>query len=423
MFSPFLTDFIGSTGNELLDWAIEFILFALIVFGAVRLAARLLRKRAPKQATLVEWESPPIAGDVTLDRAAAHDTTPAADTAAADDTMEDDATNIGSLMLALRNQAVEIRSKHATLVSGLSLDFELLSDRLATIGSQVSSAVESARKSEVSVAQLSMANDDYKKRLADAEHELDFVRPEMIRLEDELRTVRKELAETERRMIALEAENASARKANGELVDKLTSSDAARQRATEERAATGQKLKERDFSIQSLMHENAGLKSELASAVSNLEMAEREAKSMAEKYVAEQQASSRANEAAMSLQLQLDQLRKDNIVQADQFEGRKAVVSETLAIREKQLNDSENKRVALEARVDFFGRMNQRLREEARRNLEHISSLEGTNRKLLDSLSRYSSNDRADNIEPMQPAATPRAVPRLIAPPETSSVG
>jgi hypothetical protein len=66
--------------------------------------------------------------------------------------------------------------------------------------------------------------------------------------------------------------------------------------------------------------------------------------------------------------------------------------------------------------------MNQRLREEARRNLEHISSLEGTNRKLLDSLSRYSSNDRADNIEPMQPAATPRAV-RLIAPPETSSVG
>jgi hypothetical protein len=67
MFSLFLTDFIGSTGNELLDWAIEFILFALIVFGAVRLAARLLRKRAPKQATLVEWESPPIAGDVTLD--------------------------------------------------------------------------------------------------------------------------------------------------------------------------------------------------------------------------------------------------------------------------------------------------------------------------------------------------------------------
>ena len=224
-------------------FAIEFILFALIVFGAVRLTTRLLRKPAPKHAALIEQESPAIAEGVTLDTVAADDT------AAAADTTEDEATNIGSLMLALRNQAVEIRSKHATLVSGLSLDFELLSDRLATIGSQVSSAVESARKSEVSVAQLSAANDDYKKRLADAEHELDFVRPEMIRLEDELRTARKEFAETERRMIALEAENASARKANSELVDKLTSSDAARQRATEERAAIGQKQKERDFAI------------------------------------------------------------------------------------------------------------------------------------------------------------------------------
>jgi chromosome segregation ATPase len=309
------------------------------------------------------------------------------------------------------------------LVSGLSLDFELLSNRLATMGSQVSSAVESARKSKASVAQLSVANDDYKRKLADAEHELEFVRPEMLRMQDELRTARKEFAEKERRAIALEAENTSAQKTHGELLDKLTSSDAARQRAIEERAAIGQKLNERDFSIQSLMHENAGLKSELASVVSNLEMAEREAKSMAEKYVAEQQASSRANEAAISWQLQLEQLRKDNIAQADQFEGRKAVVAESLAIKEKQLTDSENKRIALEARVEFFGRMNQRLREEARRNLEHISSLEGTNRKLLDSLSRYSAVDRPDNIETIQSAPAPRAVPRLIAPPETSSVG
>ena len=106
------------------------------------------------------------------------------------------------------------------------------------------------------------------------------------------------------------------------------------------------------------MHENAGLKSELASLVSNLEIAEREAKSMGEKYAAEQQASSRANEAAVSMQLQLEQLRNNNIVQIDQFEGRKAVVAETLAIKEKQLNDFENKRVALEARVEFFSRMN-----------------------------------------------------------------
>jgi len=412
MFTPALTEFIGSTGNVLLDFAIQFILFALIVVGAMRLIGRLRQNHVPEQAAAItEQESVAAVDDTPVDGAAVEGAT------------GDDGTNIGSLLLALRDQAVEIRSKHATLVSGLSLDFELLSNRLATMGSQVSSAVESARKSEASVAQLSVANDDYKRKLADAEHELEFVRPEMLRMQDELRTARKEFAEKERRAIALEAENTSAQKTHGELLDKLTSSDAARQRAIEERAAIGQKLNERDFSIQSLMHENAGLKSELASVVSNLEMAEREAKSMAEKYVAEQQASSRANEAAISWQLQLEQLRKDNIAQADQFEGRKAVVAESLAIKEKQLTDSENKRIALEARVEFFGRMNQRLREEARRNLEHISSLEGTNRKLLDSLSRYSAVDRPDNIETIQSAPAPRAVPRLIAPPETSSVG
>ena len=407
MFTPALTEFIGSTGNVLLDLAIQFILFALIVVGVMRLIGRLRQKPAPMQAALPEREI-----------VAALDDAPA-DGAVVDEATGDDGTNIGSLLLALRDQAVEIRGKHATLVSGLASDFELLSNCLATMGSQVSGAVESARKSEASVTQLTVANDDFKRKLADAEHELEFVRPEMLRLQDELRTARKEFVEKERRAVALEAENTSAQK----LLDKLTSPDAARQRAIEEKAAIGQKLNERDFSIQSLMHENAGLKSELASLVSNLEIAEREAKSMGEKYAAEQQASSRANAAAVSMQLQLEQLRNNNIVQIDQFEGRKAVVAETLAIKEKQLNNSENKRVALEARVEFFSRMNQRLREEAMRNLEHISSLEGTNRKLLNSLSRYSTSDRPDKIETMQSAPAPRAVPRLIAPPETSSVG
>jgi chromosome segregation ATPase len=331
----------------------------------------------------------------------------------------EDGTNIGSLMLALRDQAVQIRSKHATLASGLSLDFELMSDRLATVWSQVNSAVETARKNETTVTQLTMLNEDYERRCSDAEHELEFLRPELAKLDTELRAVRKEFSDVERRAVALEAENTTGQKTHNELFDKLTSSDASRQRAIEERAAIVQKLNERDFTIQSLMHENAGLKSELASIFSNLEMAEREAKSLAERYSAEHEASSRANEATISLQLQLEQIRKEGVAQSEQFEGRKAVMTEALAIKDKQLNDAENKRTALEARVEFFNRMNQRLREEARRNLEHISSLEGTNRKLLASLSRYANADRQDTIETVQPAVRP--VPRLITPPETSS--
>ena len=152
MFTPALTEFDGSTGNVLLDLAIQFILFALIVVGVMRLIGRLRQKPAPMQAALPEREI-----------VAALDDAPA-DGAVVDEATGDDGTNIGSSLLALRDQAVEIRGKHATLVSGLASDFELLSNCLATMGSQVSGAVESARKSEASVTQLTVANDDFKRK-------------------------------------------------------------------------------------------------------------------------------------------------------------------------------------------------------------------------------------------------------------------
>jgi hypothetical protein len=99
MFTPALTEFIGSTGNVLLDLAIQFILFALIVVGVMRLIGRLRQKPAPMQAALPEREI-----------VAALDDAPA-DGAVVDEATGDDGTNIGSLLLALRDQAVEIRGK------------------------------------------------------------------------------------------------------------------------------------------------------------------------------------------------------------------------------------------------------------------------------------------------------------------------
>jgi len=58
MFTPALTEFIGSTGNVLLDFAIQFIVFALIVVGAMRLIGRLRQNHVPEQAAAItEQES------------------------------------------------------------------------------------------------------------------------------------------------------------------------------------------------------------------------------------------------------------------------------------------------------------------------------------------------------------------------------
>ena len=62
---------------------------------------------------------------------------------------------------------------------------------------------------------------------------------------------------------------------------------------------------------------------------------------------------------------------------------------------------------------------NQRLRDEARRNLEHIGGLETSNRKLLDSLAENAVPEREDG-EGAQAGAATRAAPRLVVP-ETKS--
>jgi len=165
------------------------------------------------------------------------------------------------------------------------------------------------------------------------------------------------------------------------------------------------------------LRETAHLKSESASITGNLEVAERDAKSLADKYTVELEGNSRASSALNSLQLQFAQFRKDSAAQIEQIEGRNTVLSESLTIKDKQIYDSENKRLALESKVDFVTLMNQRLREGLRRHLDHIGNLEASNRKLLDLLARNSIVDEQE-FETRDAVAAPRPGPKLIAPPE-----
>lgn len=65
-----------------------------------------------------------------------------------------------------------------------------------------------------------------------------------------------------------------------------------------------------------------------------------------------------------------------------------------MSIKEKQFYDSEIKRSALESKIDFLTRTNQRLREDLRRHLDHIGNLEASNRKLLELLARNSADEK-----------------------------
>jgi hypothetical protein len=68
---------------------------------------------------------------------------------------------------------------------------------------------------------------------------------------------------------------------------------------------------------------------------------------LADKYTVELEGNSRSSSALNTLQLQFAQFRKDSAAEAEQIEGRNAVLTETLTIKDKQIYDSENKRLAL----------------------------------------------------------------------------
>ncbi|MFZ0115661.1 MAG: hypothetical protein WAL15_14985, partial [Xanthobacteraceae bacterium] len=67
-----------------------------------------------------------------------------------------------------------------------------------------------------------------------------------------------------------------------------------------------------------------------------LELAERDARLLADKYTVELEGNSRSSSALNALQMQFAQFRKDSAAQVEQIEGRNAVLTETLTIKDKQ---------------------------------------------------------------------------------------
>ena len=173
--------------------------------------------------------------------------------------------------------------------------------------------------------------------MSEAEGELALLRPLTAKLEHELRLARNQITETDRRLVALETDYAASQGTCNELLQKMSSADLARQRTMEENAALAQKLNEREFAVQSLLREAAHLKSKSASITGNLELAERDARLLADKYTVELEGNSRSSSALNALQLQFAQFRKDSAAQVEQIEGRNAVLTETLTIKDKQI--------------------------------------------------------------------------------------
>ena len=121
--------------------------------------------------------------------------------------------------------------------------------------------------------------------------------------------------------------------------------------------------------------------------------------------------------ALNSLQAELNQSRKDSSARLTQIEQREKVLTEALSIKEKQFYDCEIRRSALDSKIDFLTRTNQRLREDLLRQLDHIGNLKASNRKLLDLLARNSTTEEKE-VETKDFTTSARLTPKPRAVPD-----
>jgi chromosome segregation ATPase len=321
---------------------------------------------------------------------------------------------LASLMNAVKDQAINLKCEQAKVISEWQIGLDLLARRMATLQPLLTKTLQANAEKEQTIARLTASEAELTRRLSEAERDVWHYRPLALQLEDELRGVRAQFAESNRRQTELETEHAKSQGTINDLFQKAATADGARQRVIEENAAYAQKLHEHDASLQSLVRETTQLKSELVSSNGEIERLEDELKNVSKKLAGECDEHARAKAALQKLQAQFTQLQKDSQAQLKEAAEREHRLAETLSMREKQYHDLDIRQSALVSKVDFITRTNQRHREDLRRHIDHIGNLESSNRQLLDALARHagSAEDSAAEIEEAQTSQPKlRAVP------------
>jgi predicted RNase H-like nuclease (RuvC/YqgF family) len=117
-----------------------------------------------------------------------------------------------------------------------------------------------------------------------------------------------------------------------------------------------------------------------------------------------------------SMKSEMLALKKDNAAHSREVEEQDRRGAESLASKDKQIYDLQVKISGVNSKSDFLNREIQRLRDDLRRHLDHIGNLEGSNRQLLDALSR-SSNGNGNGVKDVQSdtASAPSSPPKLRA--------
>lgn len=312
---------------------------------------------------------------------------------------QDSNENLGSIVSSVSEQALQLRSDHAQASSSWSVELEVLTNRLAVLQPLVDRALQTEAQRERQLSTALSQLEERSKALSEALQELDHYRPLTAHLETELRVAKQAANESVRQLAEIEAHHFQLQGRTNDLQQRLSTVEAHRQRASEEKSAQAQKLRDNDVTIQGLLRENARLQSDRSLAEKRFEHAEQEAKTLLQKLGAQVETNARQKSTISALELHVAAAEKQQREQIQELEGRELYAVNALADKSKQAYDTEVKLGALASKIEFLTRLNENLREDLRRSIDHTANIEASNRQLLASLSSKGDADLDDNAE------------------------
>lgn len=294
---------------------------------------------------------------------------------------------VGQLMAAISDQSNELQTEFAK-ISNWSLQLDLLMTRTATMQQILPKFIETSQDQAVQIEELGGICSRQDREITGLHAELGHYRPLAMRYEEELHRSRAALEQTQGSLVALEAEHGKLQGEFNGLLQMLSSSDSRIQRLSEERQVVDQKLLEKSAAVQNLSRELAMLRSDLVAATGETARLQRDIAALTEKMSNEREA---ANEAASHAQARIVaalQTIKELEAQTNAQRERERRLADDLVQRDKTIYDLDIKNSGLQSKADFLTGVNQQLRTDLRHHIDHVGTLEHSNRQLIEAMSR-----------------------------------
>lgn len=306
---------------------------------------------------------------------------------------------LSTLMIAIKEHAVALKCEQEKVISDWQISLDQLTGKVATLQPLLAKNIQAGADREQALSRVAAAEKDLKHRLAQAERDLAHYRPLAIQFESEVRALRHQYSSAQSQAIDSENECRKAQGIANDLQQRLSTSEAVRQQLQEANTAHRQRLQKHDITLPNLVRETAQLKAELAAAISDRDHLDGDREAIAKKLAVECEEHNRAKEALAQVQAQFAQLQSETQTRIQEAEGRAWHGAEKLSGYEQQIHDLEIRQSALLSKVDFLNRMNQRQRDDLRRQNDHIGNLEASNRQLLDGAPPAQRNADANYLE------------------------